>query len=315
MTATRVKMYRLGTLQQSLRQIQTHLSIQLTSYHADKICLEKKHSQMDPFYKFCINVKDILGSISLFSLGKKSGGIHSDEAVSLKIPLPSEMVGLQSNNALGACPWCQKLSMNRLTLSNQKRWEHYHLTLICHVCDMYHTPCNVRKSHMKSCNERNCNLVLEKIFYSFRVVWPSDASEPVRTDTFHAAETSDDDTPIKSNRQQPSGDKHSSKASAGKSRAEGTSSLDHGTLDSEAESPSETSTPVSKTPAGLCKKASLGKSSNKHKHDHHKHKDGKHSDEHKSDYKSKHSSRKKEKKHKHSDSKGEGRSKLARLSH
>ena len=62
--------------------------------HADKICLEKKHSQTDPFYKFGIYVKDILGSTSSFGLGKKSGGIHSDEVVSLQIPLSSEMAGL-----------------------------------------------------------------------------------------------------------------------------------------------------------------------------------------------------------------------------
>ena len=74
--------------------------------HAGKICLEKKHSQTDPFYKFGIYVKDILGSISSFGLGKKSGGVHSDEVVSLKIPLSSEMAGLQSNNALSTCPWC-----------------------------------------------------------------------------------------------------------------------------------------------------------------------------------------------------------------
>ena len=178
----------------------------------NKIYLEKKHSQMDPFYKFGIYVKDILGSISSFGLGKKSGGIHSDKAVSLKIPLSSERAGLQSNNALSACPWCQKLSMNRLTLSNHIRWEHYHLTLICHVCGMYHTLCrDVMKGHMKSCNERNHSLVSE-IFYSFRVDQPSDAPEPVRTDTSHAAETSDDDMPIKSSKQQPSSDKHSSKA-------------------------------------------------------------------------------------------------------
>ena len=170
---------------------------------------------------------------------------------------------------------------------------------------MYHTPCgDVMKSHMKLCNERNCNLVSEKIFYSFGVDWPSDAPEPVRTDTSHGAETSDDDTPFKSSKQQPSGDKHSLKVSAGKPQAGGTSSLDHGTLDSEAESPSETLTPVSKTPAGSSKKALLGKSSNKHKHNHHKHKDGKHSHEHKSDHKSKHSSRKKEKKCKYSNSEG-----------
>ena len=42
--------------------------------HADKkICQEKKHSQTDPFYKFGIYMKDILGSISSFSWGKKSG--------------------------------------------------------------------------------------------------------------------------------------------------------------------------------------------------------------------------------------------------
>ena len=184
--------------------------------HTNEICLEKKHSQTDPFYKFGIYVKDILGSISSFSLGKKSGGIHSNEAVGLKIPLSSEMAGLQSNNALGACPWCQKLSMNMLTLSNHIRQEHYHLTLICHVCGMYHMPCiDVMKGHMKLCNERNCNLVLEKIFYSFRVDQASDASEPVRTNTPHAAETSDIDMPVKSSKQQPSGDKHSSNVPAG----------------------------------------------------------------------------------------------------
>ena len=43
------------------------------------------------------------------------------------------------------------------------------------------------KSHMKLCNERNHNIVSEKIFYSFRVDQPSDAPEPVRTDTSHAA--------------------------------------------------------------------------------------------------------------------------------
>ena len=236
----------------------------------------------NPFYKFGINMKDILDSISLFSLGKKSGGIHSDEAVNLKIPLSIEMAGLQSNNTLSACLWCQKLSINRLTLSNHARQEHYHLTLICHVHGTYHTPCgDVMKGHMKLCNERNHNLVSQKIFYSFGVDQPSDAPEPVRTNTSHAAGTSDDDTPIKSSKQQPSGDKHSLKASAGKSQAGGTSSSDHGTLDSEAESPLKTSTPVSKTPAGLSKKALLSKSSNKHKCDHHKHKDGKHSREHK----------------------------------
>ena len=178
------------------------------------------------------------------------------------------------------------------------------------MCSTYHTPCrDVMKSHMKSCDERNGNLVSEKIFYSLGVDQPSDAPEPVRTDTSHAAETSDDDTPIKSRKQQPSSDKHSSKASAGKSQAGGTSSLDHGTSDLEAESPSETLAPVSKTPAGLSKKTSLGKSSDKHKCDHHKHKDGKCSHEHKSDHKSKHSSRKKEKKCIHSNSEGEGRSK------
>ena len=284
--------------------------------HADKICLEKRHSQKDPFYKFGVIVKDIPGSISLLSLGKKSGGVHSDEAVSLKIPISSEMAGFQSNNALSTCPWCWKLSMNRLTLSNHIRWEHYHLTLICHVCGTYHTLCgDIMQGHMKLCNERNCNLVLEKIFYSFRVYQPSDAPEPVTTDTTHAAETSDDDTPIESSKQQQSSDKHSLKASAGKSQAGDTSSLNHGTSDSEAESPLETLTPVSKTPAGSSKKASLSKSSDKHKHDHHKYKDGKHSHECKSDHEAKHSSRKKEKKHKCSDSEGEGRSKHARLSH
>ena len=106
--------------------------------------------------------------------------------------------------------------------------------------------------------------------------------------------------PIKSSQQQPSGDKHSSKSSTGKSQAGGTSSLDHGTSDSEAESPLGTLTLVSKTLAGLSKKALLSKSSDKLKHDHHKHKDGKCSDKYKSDHKSKHSSRKKEKKCKHS---------------
>ena len=262
--------------------------------HTDEICLEKKHSQMDPFYKFGIYMKDILGSISSFSLGKKSGGIHSYEAVSLKIPLFSEMAGLQLKNALSACPWCQKLSTSRLTLSNHIRQEHYHLTLICHVCGMYHMLCrDVMKGHMKSCNERSHNLVLEKIFYSFRVDQLSDAPEPVRTDTSHAAETSGDNTPIESSKQQPSSNKHSLKASAGKSQAGGTSSLDHGTSDSEAESSPETSTPVSKTPAGSSKKASLSRLSDKHKCNHHKHKDGKHSHECKSDHKSKHFSRKK----------------------
>ena len=284
--------------------------------YTDKICLEKKHSQADLFYKFGVCVKDIPGSISSFNLGKKRGGIHSDEVVGLKILLSSKMAGLQSNNALSTCPWCWKLSMNRLTLSNHIRWEHYHFTLICHVCSTYHTLCgDVMKNHMKSCNERKHNLISEKIFYSFRMDWPSDAREPVRTNTSHAAETSDDDMPIKSSKQQPSGDKLSSKASTGKSQAGGTSSLDHGTSDLEAKSPLGTLTPVSKTPAGSSKKASLSKLSDKHKHDNHKHKDSKHSHECKSDHKSKHSSRKKEKKHKCSDSKGEGRSKCSRLSH
>ena len=204
--------------------------------HADKICLEKKHSQTDPFYKFGIYIYVyILSSISSFSLGKKKGGIHSDKAVSLKIPLSSEMAGLQSNNTLGTCPWCLKLSMNRLTLSNHIRQEHYHLTLICHVCGTYHMPCgDVMKGHMKLCNERNCNLVSEKIFYSFGVDQPSDAPEPVRTNTSHAAETSDD-MPVESSKQQPSGDKHSLKASTGKFQAGGTSS-------SEAESPPDINT-------------------------------------------------------------------------
>ena len=108
--------------------------------HSDVVCIEKKHSTMDPFYKFGIYVKDIPGSISSFGLGKKSGGIHSNEAVGLKIPYSNESTGLQSNNPLGACPWCQKLSTNRLTLSNHIRWEHYHLTLICHMCGTYHMP-------------------------------------------------------------------------------------------------------------------------------------------------------------------------------
>ena len=264
--------------------------------HANKICLERK--QMDPFHKFGIYMKDIPGSISLFGLGKKSYGIHSDEVVSLKIPLSSKMAGLPSNNALGTCPWCWKLSKIRLSLSNHIRQEHYHLTLICHVCGTYHTLCgDVMKGHMKSCNERNWNLVLEKIFYSFRVDRPSDAPESVRTDTSHAAETSDDDMPIKSSKQQPS--------SVGKSQAGGTSSSDHGTSDSEAESPLQTLTPLSTTPADSSKKALLSKSSDKHKHDHHKHKDSKCSHECKSDHKSKHSSRKEEKKCKCSNSKGE----------
>ena len=190
-----------------------------------------------------------------------------------------------------------------------------HSHLPC-VCGTYHTLCSdVMKNYMKLCNERNCNLVSEEIFHSFRVDRPSDAPESGRTNTSHAAESSDDDTPIKSSKQQPSSDRNSSKASTGKSQAGGTSSSDHGTSDSEPKSSSETLTPVSKTPAGLSKKASLGKLSDKHKHDHHKHKDSKPSCEHKSDHKSKHSSRKKEKKHKCSNSEGEGGSKHARFSH
>ena len=203
MTAMKVRMYQLGSF---MTVTQTNSNTPMLPFnkfaHADKICLEKKHSQTDLFYKFGFYVKDISGSISLFGLGKKSGGIHSDEVVSLKIPLSSEMAGLQSNNALCTCPWCQKLPVNRLTLSNHIRLEHYHLTLICHVCGMYHTPCrDVMKSHMKSCNERNHNLVSEKIFYSFRVDQLLDAPEPVRTNTSHSAETSYDDTPIKSSKQ------------------------------------------------------------------------------------------------------------------
>ena len=91
--------------------------------HADKICLEKKHSQMDLFYKFGIYVKDIPGSILSFSLGKKSGGIHGDQVVSLKIPLSSEMAGLQSNNSQ-----CMSLVLKAVNeqahLSNHMRQEH-----------------------------------------------------------------------------------------------------------------------------------------------------------------------------------------------
>ena len=89
--------------------------------HSEVVCIEKKHSATDPFYKFGVYVKDIPGSISSFGLGKKSGGIHSHKAVGQKIPHSSKSMGLQSNNPLGACPWCWKLLTDRLTLSNHIR--------------------------------------------------------------------------------------------------------------------------------------------------------------------------------------------------
>ena len=237
-------------------------------------------------------------------LGKKSGGIHSDEALGLKIPFSSESTGLQSDNTLGACPWCQKSSTNRLTLSNHIKWEHYRLTLICHVCSSYHTLCrDVMKSHMKSCNERNHSLVSDKIFYSFGEDWPSDAPKPVRTNMSHAPEMSDDDTPVKSGRQQSSSGKHSSKVSTDKSHAGNVSSSDYGTSDTESESPKETSTPVSKIPASSSKTALLTKSSDKSKCKC-KHK----SHEHSGNHRSKHSSKKKDKKCKCTDSEDYGTS-------
>ena len=227
-------------------------------------------------------MKDIPGSISSFGLGKKSGGIHSDEAVGLKVPHSKESAGLQSNNPLGACPWCQKLLMNRLTLSNHIRWEHYHLTLICHMCGTYHMPCrDIMKRHMTLCNERNCSLVSDNIFYPFGEDQPSDAPEPVRTDMSHVAEMSDDDTPIKGGKQQSSSGKHSSKVSANKSHTGNVSSSDHST----SESPEEMPTPASKTLASSSKMALSSKSSNKRKHKH-KHKSRR----------LKHSSKKKDKK-------------------
>ena len=208
---------------------------------------------MDPFYKFGIYMKHIPGSISSFGLGKKCGGIHGNEAVGLEIPHSNESTWLQSNNPLGACPWCQKLSTNRFTQSNHIRWEHYHLTLICHMCSIYHMPCrDITKSHKKSCNERNRSLVSYKI-YSFGEDWPSDAPEPVRINTSHVPEMSDYNTPIKSGKQQSSSCKHSSKVSASKSHTGNISSSDQGTSDSGSESPEDMPTPASKAPASFPK--------------------------------------------------------------
>ena len=211
-------------------------------------------------------MKDIPGSISSSGLGKKSGGIHGHEAVGLEIPQSNESTWLQSNNPLGACSWCQKLSTNRLIQSNHIRWEHYHLTLICHMCSTYHMPCrDIMKSHKKSCNERNRSLVSYKI-YSFGEDRPSDAPEPVRTNTSHVPEMSDYNTPIKSGKQQSSSCKHSSKVSASKSHTGNISSSDQGTSDSGSESPEEMLTPASKALASFSKAASPSKSSNKRKH-------------------------------------------------
>ena len=168
---------------------------------------------------------------------------------------------------------------------------------------MYHTPCgDVMKNHMKSCNEQNHSLVTDKIFYSFGEDRPSDAPEPVRTDTSPIAETSDDDMPIKSGKQQSSSGKHYSKVSANKSHTGNISSSDHSTSDSGTESPEETPTPVSKAQVGSSKVASVSKSSNKSKCK-------------KKNCKLKHSSKKKKKKCKHSDDEDPWAFKHCKLAH